>query len=187
MNNHIDFLAEYAKRRNVQSYLEIGCFQNECFSVVEAPLKVGVDPATGGTVRSTSNDYFCSNQQKFDLIFIDGDHSSQQVSEDISNSLERLTLGGLLVLHDVLPPDASYCAPRYCNDAWRAFLKRCNPYYGALDVALIPADYGVGLIRKRAGNKFEYKKPFMDITYEDYIRDYVPQIKQLSWEQGLDW
>lgn len=197
MMNHVDFLMEYVRRKRQEpaykgtfGYLELGCDLDQTFSNIDASYKVGVDPIRGGNVRKTSNEYFASIRPLklvFNLIFIDGDHSSAQVEEDIDNSLEHLAVGGLLVLHDVLPPDASYCAPQYCNDAWRAFLKRCNPFYQHLDVALIPVDYGVGLIRYRDGQKFKYNKPLHEVVYDDYVRDYVPQIKQLSWEQGLDW
>jgi hypothetical protein len=59
-------------------YLEIGCQGNNLFDSVPATNKVGVDPVAGGTVRKTSDDFFRENQQKFDVIFIDGLHTYEQ-------------------------------------------------------------------------------------------------------------
>ena len=47
-------------------YLEIGCDTDHVFRAVPARHKVGVDPARGGTVRATSDDYFQSSQERFD-------------------------------------------------------------------------------------------------------------------------
>jgi len=37
----------------------------------------------------------------FDFIFIDGDHSYAAVKSDLAHSLERLTEGGIIVMHDL--------------------------------------------------------------------------------------
>lgn len=199
MINHTEFLMEYVKKKRALphhqgtfSYLEIGCFQNQTFDNIDATYKVGVDPASGGTHRMTSDAYFASIQQsfatRFDLVFIDGLHEYRQVQRDIDNSIRHLSISGLIVLHDVLPPDASYCSPSYCGDAWRAFLKAHES--ASLELALIPADYGVGLVRfsreANAHRSITSVEP-AELSYEDYIRDCVPKIKQLSWQEGLVW
>ena len=55
-------------------YLEIGCADNELFDSVIAASKTGVDPASGGTHRETSDSFFASNTKTFDVVFIDGLH-----------------------------------------------------------------------------------------------------------------
>ena len=42
------------------------------------------------------------NQKNFDLIYIDGDHSSHQVKIDINNSWNLLKPGGFLILDDYM-------------------------------------------------------------------------------------
>ena len=74
----------------IKSYLEIGCDQDEVFSKVNMENKVGVDPVSGGNVRSTSDAFFEKNSDFFDLIFIDGLHEYSQVKKDIINSLKIL-------------------------------------------------------------------------------------------------
>ena len=52
--------------------------------------------------KMTSNEFFVSNSKKYDLIFVDGDHSSNQVKIDINNSWEVLNKGGYLILDDYM-------------------------------------------------------------------------------------
>ena len=52
--------------------------------------------------KMTSNEFFEKNNDKFDLIFVDGDHTASQVLNDIKNSWNILTDGGYLILDDYL-------------------------------------------------------------------------------------
>ena len=57
--------------KKYKSYLEIGTFKDELFNEIICEKKVGVDPFSGGTVRKTSDEFFSTNNQKFDCIYID--------------------------------------------------------------------------------------------------------------------
>ena len=52
--------------------------------------------------KMTSNDFFKKNDKYFDLIYVDGDHSSDQVKIDLINSWNVLKNGGFLILDDYL-------------------------------------------------------------------------------------
>ena len=52
--------------------------------------------------KMTSDKFFQKNQKNFDLIYIDGDHSSHQVKIDINNSWNSLKSGGFLILDDYM-------------------------------------------------------------------------------------
>ena len=52
--------------------------------------------------KLNSNDFFIKNKEMFDLIYIDGDHSSNQVSLDINNAWKFLNHKGILILDDYL-------------------------------------------------------------------------------------
>ena len=52
--------------------------------------------------KMTSNEFFKENDKYFDLIYVDGDHSSDQVKNDLINSWNVLKKGGFLVLDDYL-------------------------------------------------------------------------------------
>jgi predicted O-methyltransferase YrrM len=51
----------------------------------------------------SSTDFLKRAADKFDLIFLDGDHVSATVYQEIQLSLERLNPGGLILLHDYFP------------------------------------------------------------------------------------
>ena len=52
--------------------------------------------------KMTSNDFFKNNNKNFDLIYVDGDHSSDQVEIDLINSWNVLKNGGFLVVDDYM-------------------------------------------------------------------------------------
>lgn len=145
--NRMMVINKLIARHKYQSYLEIGCQADVAFRAIDVPLKVGVDPVSGGTVRMKSDQYFASTLQKFDLIFIDGDHHHHQVYRDVVNALEHLAVGGTIVMHDCLPPDAHHESLTLCGTAWRAFfMTRTRP---DLDSFTCDFDYGVGVVRLR--------------------------------------
>ena len=105
-------------------YLEIGCFKNECFSKVDAGFKIGVDPTSGGTFRGTSEQFFESNAVKFDVIFVDGDHSCSSIKFDIESALNNLAADGVVVAHDIIPTNEFEALPlrrstSWCGVGWR--------------------------------------------------------------------
>ena len=98
-----DIINNLIKFKNFKEYLEIGCFKNENFDKINITNKIGVDPVSGGTHRVSSDDFFLKNTKKFDLIFIDGLHTYDQVKKDINNSLGFLKENGVILIHDCLP------------------------------------------------------------------------------------
>ena len=51
-------------------------------------------------IKDNSNNFFTYNKKKFDLIYVDGDHETNQVKKDIYNSWDKLNNGGYLILDD---------------------------------------------------------------------------------------
>ena len=101
--NRLEIVQNILNLKKYRSYLEIGTFKNDLFNHVKCNVKVGVDPVSGGNIRKTSDAFFSENNQKFDLIFIDGLHHYEQVKRDIFNSLKFLNSKGIILLHDCLP------------------------------------------------------------------------------------
>jgi len=54
-------------------------------------------------VTGTSMDFLSTCDQKFDLIFLDGDHSAHTVYREVPAALKRLNPGGIILLHDYFP------------------------------------------------------------------------------------
>jgi predicted O-methyltransferase YrrM len=72
-------------------------------------------------LRESSNDALPrlrTTTQRFDFIFIDGDHGFEQVGRDITMAVPLLAPNGILALHDL---DESSCpGVRQAVDGWRA-------------------------------------------------------------------
>lgn len=122
--SRIEVLQHLVNTNSYKTYLEIGCDKNQVFSVINVEMKEGVDPARGGTMRMTSDEYFAQDNRKWDLIFIDGLHEYSQVKRDVENALDRLNDNGTIVIHDMLPLTEQEAAAqpvvkRWLGDVWR--------------------------------------------------------------------
>jgi len=54
-------------------------------------------------ITDISTDYLKNTADTFDFIFLDGDHSSSTVYQEIPMALGRLNKGGVILLHDYFP------------------------------------------------------------------------------------
>jgi len=154
LKTRLDVINYLIGLKGYHSYLEIGCDTDQTFKRVKASNKVGIDPVSGGTLRMSSDAFFAVNQQKFDLIFIDGLHLHEQVLRDVSNSLRSLRTGGCLVIHDCLPLRKEQQLEKpvrrvggWTGDVWKAIVRlRTDPN---LDIAVLNANWGVGVVFTR--------------------------------------
>ena len=55
------------------------------------------------TFLGTSDEFFNQNNEKFDVIFIDGLHHYDQCQADAINSLKCLNKNGFIFFHDFIP------------------------------------------------------------------------------------
>ena len=175
--DRIKVVQETINRKKYRSYLEIGCFRDELFGNIKCEKKVGVDPYLGGTIRKTSNEFFSTNKENFDLIFIDGLHRYHQVKKDILNSLKILNSDGVIMLHDCLPNNVydqaiPRCKYTWNGDVWKAIVEARTFEY--LDTYTCYADCGIGVILKRKNrSKLNIqKKNFFKLTFYDYYNNF---------------
>jgi len=123
------------KSQGYKDYLEIGVFRGECIRQVIAENKDGVDPGVEGQMvpevnyRMDSNQFFEQiGDKKYDFIFIDGLHHTEQVDMDIKNALDHLRDEGCIMLHDTNPElEFHTLVPRVSNiwhgDVYKSVLK----------------------------------------------------------------
>ncbi len=52
--------------------------------------------------KMTSDEFFKKNKNKFDFIFVDGDHSNDQVLKDLKNAWSFLNKNGFLLIDDYM-------------------------------------------------------------------------------------
>ena len=114
----------FIRHRRYRSYLEIGVgISRENFDRIQCDTKHGIDPGfcVEGVQHLDSDAFFEETAHTFDVIFIDGMHEELQVDRDIANSIRRLNPGGVIILHDCLPPDEWHQRPArdyHPGEAW---------------------------------------------------------------------
>ena len=174
--NRIAIINYFAAEMRATNYLEIGCADNTVFSNISVSNKVGVDPIMGGTYRGTSDNFFSQNSIIFDLIFIDGMHTFEQVYRDVANSLKSVKVDGYILLHDMLPKSyeeqlvpCSTLGP-WTGDVWKLSFLLSD--VEGLDFKIINDDHGLGVIRKINENvTMPGSEEFRDLDYDFYCEN----------------
>lgn len=181
-----DIINYLIKQNLFINYLEIGVNDAECIRKIEAIHKDGVDPSPGSEIGGgnfpeinypiTSDDFFNlirGHDIKYDLIFIDGLHHSNQVDKDVANSLNHLSPEGIIVMHDCNPPEYEIqLVPRvtgiWNGDVWKSLVKlRCtNPN---LEINVVDTDWGVGIVK--VGSQELYNKAPIETCLDYYYFD----------------
>lgn len=178
---------------NLINYLEIGVFNGENIRKIKAQHKDGVDPGSEGMVvpevnfKMTSDEFFNlikGHDIKYDIIFIDGLHHSDQVKKDIQNSLNHIIDGGFIVLHDCNPISfESQLVPRqtivWNGDCWEAFVE-FRDSYEKMKSCTIDTDFGVGVIQ--VGNK-ESIDIAQTITWEYFDKNRKKLLNLISFDE----
>jgi hypothetical protein len=152
--NRISIIQSLIDKNSYTNYLEIGVRDGECFNAIECKFKVGVDPDKNSkaTVFATSDEYFASIEQRYDIIFIDGLHHADQVEKDINNSLKTLNPGGIIVMHDCLPTSKRMQEiplqeqQEWTGNTWMAYFK-FRILRPDLKMHCVDTDWGIGLIQ----------------------------------------
>ena len=164
----------FINKMNAKKYLEIGIGSGENYRGVSCEYKISVEPipnSAGITHIMTSDEFFNQNKETFDVIFIDGLHWSEQVYRDIINSLSVLNSGGVIVCHDMLPPDEGhqiypqpFTQSNWTGDCWKAWVK-LKSERDDLTMRVVDTDYGCGIIT--VGNQ---EKIILDsdLTWENF-------------------
>jgi len=142
----------------LDSYLEIGTRNKSKMNnliLARRVASVDPDPAAEPEYLMTSDEYFAQHDEKFDLIFIDGLHTGDQVKRDIDNALARLSPRGMILLHDLNPPTAFHARevyevdgkfPNWNGTSWEGYAwhRKHSP---DLEMHVVDTDWGVGFVR----------------------------------------
>jgi methyltransferase family protein len=189
--NRIALVNLLLAKKNGASYLEIGCNTNDLFDSVPCSHKVGVDPASGGTVRLTSDAFFAANRQQFDFVFIDGLHTYDQVRRDVINSIKFLKPGGYVALHDMLPGSwREHHVPRlseaWTGDVWKVAFELARSK--GIDFKIVKIDHGVGVFRltESGATLADLTKELQEAEFEYFYRN-IQQLPLIEWSEFLAW
>lgn len=169
----------YIQHYSFTTFLEIGHDEGRAFNQVDIQSKESVDPAakTKPTYVMTSDDFFEKYNTQYDIIFIDGLHEHAQLDRDIHNSLEHLTPGGVIVIHDCHPVSEAcqrhlFQAPggHWTGDCWKAFVKNraLLPY----EMYTWDHDWGCGVLDTnvlKTSDTALLPTIMADMTYTDWL------------------
>lgn len=144
------------------SYLEIGVNDPDVnFDKIKSLTRVGVEPfpvKKHALVYDSASDEFFEllpPEKLFDVIFIDGLHTSEQSYRDAINAKKHLSENGFIVMHDCNPLEKVWTIPveEYVNGLWtgsvyKAFirLKSENKDWSCF---VINEDMGCGILTPR--------------------------------------
>lgn len=197
--NRPEIFSKILEGRTKPSYLEIGVDDpNNTFNHVKADSKIGVDPYSdktechawnvankellideigGDFYPVTSDEFFeeLDKRKKFDLVFIDGMHTKEQVLKDVENALKHLKKDGLIVLDDSYP-QSEYEAktPPDAGQPWRgtvyqAVFELRREYF---DKVTLVSNEGANLTFIKKGKMDRYEDANwgdkLEISYEYY-------------------
>ena len=179
--------------RGYTKYLEIGVSNGNTFYNITCETKHGVDPHNKDMLYCmTSDEFFETCTNEYDLVFIDGDHECNQVLRDINNSIRHLSLAGIIFIHDTNPytelmqrsPMPHYT--ELCNrglwtgDVWKAIAK-FRSTRSDFSVQTLKIEFGLSIL-ERGYNELIAIPSDEELTYEyftqntDYLLNLIPYI-----------
>jgi hypothetical protein len=164
-----EIIQKLIDKHQFKSYLEIGTQQSNSGASININRKIGVDPNPVGRKNDdytqlflmTSNTFFEQNKEKFDVIFIDGDHSYQQSKMDFINSLKALNDNGIIVMHDCLPHCKEYTSLLWNGEVFKTIY---DIHLSEFSYCIVDSDHGCAIINNDAKIK-----EHADISYADFI------------------
>lgn len=189
-----DILNFIIQKYGFKTYLEIGVqdYFTNC-DKIKCDLKHAVDPFPRNKCDyiMTSDDFFASipDDRKYDLIFIDGLHITEQVDRDIENAVAHLSPGGIIMLHDCLPTEEIHQV-RYDNggawtgDVWKSVVK-LKMFRNDLNIKVIDTDWGCGIltVEPQETYPFDITKLGDIMSWPWYVDNYRNVIPIISPEQ----
>jgi len=173
----------WANKIKAINYLEIGLRNpDDVFNHIPCKIKHSVDINDEFANYTMSSDDFFKNLEKgnldldenykWDIIFIDANHLSNYVKNDLFNSLKHLNDNGLIFLHDVLPPNYdSQTEYGGCQTAWKV-IPYLLKYHPELHVCTTEEIHGgIGFVFKNKEQERKLLSKDYNVFYEYYIMD----------------
>ena len=131
---------------------------------------------------------------QLDVVFVDGLHTFRASLNDVFNSLKYLNRKGIIIMHDCNPSNKPASLPiqtnledlkqlegwtgEWCGDVWKTIIYLRKNLPELLDVCVIDADFGLGIVRLKTTMETKDlsidEKSFSAIdkmTYEEFTED----------------
>lgn len=158
--DHAELLVFLSKWIRPENYLELGILDGSVFKQVAKNCvnATAVDivprnfelPENGKYYMGTTDEFFrqLPPNEKFDMIFVDADHSHEQSLKDFINAQSFLVDDGIIVLHDTYPINSEYLSPNLCYDAYKTALYIKNHMSDDFELVTLPFPPGATIVRK---------------------------------------
>ena len=199
-----DIINALINKYNYQDYLEIGLDFADNYLNINCKNKECVDPYVYDyqqtdeqiyirhfiedrllTYKMTSDEFFAKipADKKYDIIFIDGLHTEEQVGRDIINSIKHLRKGGTIVVHDCLPEMYEAQLEERTMSMWNGSVWKAIPQlrFQGIDYITVDTDCGCCIIQTDVNpdnlyypNKAEYD--YHDIFDKMSIRNLIMNV-----------
>jgi len=199
--NRTDIINTIIKKYEFDNYLEIGVRDSrENYDLITATHKDGVDPEpiTPVNFKITSDEFFLNHikDRKYDVVFVDGLHTAEQVYLDVINSIKHLNRGGFIVMHDCNPPT------EYHIRSYEEYLRTRGQWNGTVfsgfiklkqelkdwNCFVVDEDFGCGVLTQQKLSKdFMPLETVVDNMTWDYFEKYRGMLLDLiSYEEFLN-
>lgn len=200
MKNRTDIINKLIAKFDLNDYLEIGVrATNGNFDYINCEFKDGVDPRKNLDIEYnvTSDEFFENHIKKqYDIVFVDGMHTKEQVYLDVLNTIKHLKPNGFIVVHDCKP------ATEWHTRSYERFLSEKGGWNGDVYKGFIKLKYelkewhcftvdenhGCGIITQHEFNT-EFKpldKEYTDITWDYFVENQKELLDLISWDEFIN-
>lgn len=218
MKTRTDLLNHLVDKHGLKRYLEIGVQVPEInFDKIKCRYKISVDPDPNAkaTFCMTSDDFFnywdpvqtievtikdspsapqfITQDRRFDLIFIDGLHTAEQVKKDFENALKVLSPNGFIVLHDCNPLKEEHTiVPRPTERGhWNGSCYKFAVKLGKRYRVTVDIDNGCAVFRDDKtspiydGKYFNYTRMAVG-SWEDFDKNRKEYLNLITWDDFVN-
>jgi SAM-dependent methyltransferase len=189
-----DLINYYARQIGAKSYLEIGVQTGATFRAVEIDHKVGVDPdpLSKATIHTTSDQFFSLNNERFDIVFVDGLHHWETALRDIHNAAAILNEGGVIIVDDIAPRKQAHQTRHisdihWTGDVWKAWFAAVAEYRGRFNMFSLDIAFGLGVM---VAGTTEIDPPLLSAEragWSDYVAHRARYHKMIKFEELISW
>jgi cephalosporin hydroxylase len=163
--SHYEIIQHLAKWIKPINYLEIGVRHGNVYNLVKEYCNqcylvdidfLDIDYSNNTLKFEMLSDIFfemIDTSIKFDLVFIDGDHSKEQVLKDFINVKNMVVDDSFVILHDTYPCDERMELPYHSHNAWEAVLEIKKSFIDEWELITLPFNPGLTIMKKMKNNK----------------------------------
>jgi hypothetical protein len=179
--NRVQTINKLIEENKSVNFLQIGLADGTLFKAIKCKSKTGIGSSIN-KAEVKAEDHFKGNKSKFDFILIDNNHLANELEREIVLSYNRLPDGGILLIHDVIPPsEESTVIPRisdkFCGEVYKVACGLVDKY--DLEYSYIEDPVGFLMVKKQGKTRLKKGFTFHDLTFEQFESEWKSKIMSL--------